>query len=310
MREVKARTPLSMTATSAVTYESEGRGYLLELRSLNSKGLDLKCVLPEELSDLELTLRATLSAHLSRGKVELKVTRRAPLSAVSGPQEPQLNHEQVEAYLSALQSLKARYHDRLSVYGLTCAEVIQWPQVVHSASPVGPALNHEALRSATRDALAEALESLRHMRAVEGRALTPALRQHIESMRAYVGRLQGATVSLATERSEALKRRVSSLLEATTLDPQDPRLLLEIAMIADKSDVTEELTRLTAHLDHIEGLLSAPEPIGRRCDFLCQELLRETNTASSKLHEVGVTHVLVELKAEVERLREQIQNIE
>jgi uncharacterized protein (TIGR00255 family) len=94
------------------------------------------------------------------------------------------------------------------------------------------------------------------------------------------------------------------------LSPDEPRLQTELALLADRADVTEELKRLSAHLDHLCQLLSSGAPSGRRCDFLCQELLREANTASSKLHEVEVTHLLVELKAEIERLREQLQNIE
>lgn len=309
MREDQDQTPLSMTATSAVSFEIEGRGYLLELKSLNSKGLDLKCVLPEALTPFELELRAALSARLARGKVELKVSQR---TLTQGAPEAQgaalnLNRAQVEAYLSARQALQAMLDER-GVSDLSAREVLLWPQVLTDSAR--PAVDQRALRAALLGALSEALESLIQMRATEGRALAPALEGHLEVMRAQVIELRRATGALASERAEALKLRLERLLEGYTLDPSDPRLMMEVALIADRSDVTEELNRLEAHLLHIEGLLSARGPIGRRCDFLCQELLRETNTASSKLHEVGITHLLVELKAEVERLREQVQNIE
>jgi len=303
MRPSTPQSPLSMTATGLADFESGGRRYLVELKSLNSRGLDLKCLLPEELARFEIPLRASLSARLTRGKVELRVKPQAATPALS------LNQGRVDEYIA----LHLALSEKLSsvgprAEGLSAAQLLHWPQVLDQ--PTLSAQDAEALYRALGPALERALTQLLEMRAVEGAALYTALLEHVEQMRAQVQSLSALIPELSAQRAEALRTRLSALLEAQALSPDEPRLQTELALLADRADVTEELKRLSAHLDHLCQLLSSGAPSGRRCDFLCQELLREANTASSKLHEVEVTHLLVELKAEIERLREQLQNIE
>lgn len=308
MREDQKQTLLSMTAIGSSYFEINGQNYVMELKSLNSKGFDLKCLLPEELSELELPLRQHVSVCVTRGKIELKIRRQKSLSAGTSfdKRGSSLNYEQLEAYLACYQELsewlKSYQGEHPSI-----KELLTWPNVLtHAELPLEP----QAVRQAVMSALNMALHELLEMRAKEGQALLAILHKHLMHMRTYLSTLSAATEALSTLRSQKLKARLETLLEGHMLDPHDPRLLVEVALLSDKSDVTEELNRLALHLDHFESLLNLKEPVGRRCDFLCQELLREANTVGSKLHEVGVTHILVEFKAEIERLREQIQNIE
>ena len=186
--------------------------------------------------------------------------------------------------------------------------MILWPNILQDRGQ--QAVDAELIQAPLLSALKSALDQLIEMRQTEGEALYRILKGHVTQMRALLSTLHGALPELKVRRSQALKVRLEALLQGEPLDPQDPRLLMELALLADKADVAEELNRIDAHLAHLDRLLTSGDPSGRRCDFLCQELLRETNTASAKLHDVGVTHLLVELKAEIERLREQIQNIE
>lgn len=296
--------PLSMTAAGHAQLTCQVHSYLLELKSLNSKGLDVRCALPDELSRLEASARQQLAASLTRGKVELKVRwlgRAYQEGAMNAQLE--LNEPLFQELLSIHDELNAQHPP---VDEGIVGRLMSWPGVITEAGRPTPS----ELEAPFQQALAQAVQELLEMRRREGEALLTALINHLKRISDLTLALEGALPALQDARAEQLKARLEVLLEGERLNPSDPRLLMELALLADKSDVTEELTRLKAHVTHMESLLMSGQPSGRRCDFLCQELLREANTASSKLHEVEVTHLIVELKAEIERLREQVQNIE
>ena len=271
----------------------------VEVRAVNHKHLEVKVRLPRELSALEPAVLKSVRARLVRGAVDVVVRRSA--STATGA-VPTVDVAMARAWREALRAV-ARAVDMADVP--TTSQIAALPAVIRMEEAVTDLGKAEA---ALENALAEALDALVLMREREGRALEVDLASRL----ARVATLTAEVAVLAPRTVEAyrarLHERVAELLKGAPVD--EARLVQEVALFAERTDVAEEATRLQAHLEAFRSFLASAEPAGRRMDFLVQEMHREVNTTGSKSQSTEVSTRIVELKAELERIREQVQNVE
>jgi uncharacterized protein (TIGR00255 family) len=285
----------SMTAFARREQPSAWGAITWELRSVNHRYLETSLPLPEALRGLESLARERIGASITRGKVEgtLKLQTAGTAAAAIT-----LNSPLVERLLDVAAELEHRIGPGT---GLRLIDVLRWPGVVNEAEP-----DLDEIKTVTLNALDAALAELIATREREGQRTADLLRQRCEAVRVQVARARARRPEvLARWRDKLLSRLADIPVEA---DPG--RLEQELALLAQRLDVDEELDRLDTHLDEIQAVFERPEPVGRRLDFLMQELNREANTLSSKSADTDTTRAAVELKVLIEQMREQIQNIE
>jgi uncharacterized protein (TIGR00255 family) len=271
---------------------------VVEARSVNHRYLDVRVRLPAELVDRSLFLEQRAREKLSRGRFDLTVRYEGP-----PPRATRLDVERARAVYRDL----ARLRDELAPgTDLPISALVSLPDVFVAT----PTFATESADGALGAAFDAALGRLETMRTDEGVVLAKELRARLgtcRSLHARVGERAPEAVKAAEIR---LRTRVSRLLSQVGADLDPGRLEAEVAVIADRSDVTEELVRLESHFSQVESLFGAAEPVGRRLDFLLQEMAREVNTIGAKSQDAELGHLVVELKSEVERMREQVQNVE
>ena len=280
---------------------SDGVGVQVELRSVNSRFLDLAFRMPDELRSLEPALRELISARVRRGKVELRLATRDEAASVwPQPQTDQLHG------LSRLESMVQNWLPQAAP--LSVHEVLQW---CRGSAPAA------RLDEATLDAARRALQALVDSRAREGDKLVAVLSRRVARLRELARDAQPLVPQVvARQQQRFLERWQEALSAAAGAGAQLPaaaaqeRALAEAAAYAIRIDVAEELARLGAHLDEVERLLTTGGEIGKRLDFLMQELQREANTLGSKSAALELTQISVEMKVAIEQMREQVQNIE
>lgn len=294
----------SMTGFAVRSGEAEGHAWTWEARSVNGKGLEPRLRLPDGIEGLEAAVRAALSARFARGNltVTLKLERRQDAA------DALADATGIGRALAALALVEAEAaRQQLSLRPSSAAELLALRGVMEPAAP-RPA-DEGALRAAILDDLAALLDALAQMRATEGRALREILVAQVARIEALTAEAAVAAEARAPAQAEALKAALARVLD--TVDRADPdRVAQELALIAVKSDVTEEIDRLRAHVAAARALLNDTEPVGRRFDFLAQEFNREANTLASKANHAGLTRIALELKAAIDQMREQIQNVE
>lgn len=266
-----------------------------ELRSVNHRYLDIALRLPEELRSLEPRVRELINASLARGKVD-GTLRYQPNEAVAGAIE--MSAEQVQRLLAASDHLRSLAPD---VAPLRAVDILRWPGVIKA-----PPLDVESLGAAALEALSATLTELVATRNREGARLQEFMLVRLQSMEEMAERAKALSPEAARLFRERLEARLKEVKQQ--LDPA--RLEQEIVLFAQKADVTEEIDRLTAHFAEIRRVFTQPGPVGRRLDFLMQELNREANTLSSKSTDTRLTNIAVEHKVLIEQMREQVQNIE
>lgn len=290
----------SMTGFGAGRVQADGEEVVIELRSVNHKFCEVKARLPREAVSLEAPLIKRLKESLARGAVDL-VLRRTSGGATA--QAPVVDVALAREYARAFQELAAAVG--LPAEGVSLSHVASQPGVLRlEERSVDPA----ALERAAHGALEQALSALLEMRAREGQALRSDLEGRLLQIAAWVDELGALAPRAVEEHRERLTQRVAELGRGVAVDPQ--RLAQEVVLFAERTDVAEELTRLRSHLEQFRSLLDAPEPSGRRMDFLVQEMHREVNTTGSKSQHPEISTRVVSLKAELERIREQVQNVE
>ena len=271
----------------------------VEVRAVNHKHLELKVRLPRELAALEAAVVKAVRSRCARGAVDVAVRRSA--STVTGA-VPTVDAAMARAWREALRTV-ARAAELADTP--TASQIAGQPGVVRMEEPV----TDLALAEGALDrALAEALDALVAARVREGRALEADLSARLErvaTLAAEVAALAPRTVETYRAR---LQERVADLLKGAPVD--EARLVQEVALFAERTDVAEEATRLQAHLAAFRSFLASSEPAGRKMDFLVQEMHREVNTTGSKSQSTDISTCIVELKAELERIREQVQNVE
>lgn len=267
----------------------------LELRSVNSRYLDLAFRINDDLRQAEPMLREAITGKLKRGKVECRFNLQAKDNA---PRDLAING----MLLGQLKAAQAFIQAELpQATPLSVAEVLRWPGILADDS-----VTFEALQPEIAATIAAALDELIATRRREGEKLAEMIRGRIARMRELVATVQPRVPALVAEYQEKLATRLRDV--AATLD--DDRIRLEVGLFAQRVDVAEELSRLSTHLDEVERILKVGGASGKRLDFLMQELNREANTLGSKAMAADMTAIAVELKLAIEQMREQVQNIE
>ena len=285
----------SMTGYASAVREFAYGVLNLELRSVNHRYLDLQFRLPDDLRSVEPVLRENLAAQLTRGKVECRVTFTA---APAGPRTPQFN----EPLLRQLVELNTRVRAVLpGAENLAVADVLRWPGMLGAE-----ALPLDELKAACRELLASVLEQFTAARAREGEKLAQLLLERAAAMEQLIGSILPRLPQVIAGYQERLAARLKEAIGAG----DEERIRQEVAVFATKIDVDEELSRLTAHVAELKHALAEGGGVGKKLDFLMQELNREANTLASKSVDLAVTQAALELKLLVEQMREQIQNIE
>ncbi len=285
----------SMTGFAALEQPLENATLLLELRAVNSRYLDLHFKLDENLRSMEPSIRELIGAHLSRGKIECKVNI---IQHVQVNQATQLN-EALMQQLSDMQA-KAQVHFPQSRL-LSVADILRWPGVV-----LNDALSHDTLLDDVKKLVHQGLQELNASRVREGEKLKALILERLDQIEVLVAKVKPLLPALSKEYQAKLENKLQESLK--NIDQE--RIAQELVLFAQRIDVDEELTRLTAHLSEVKRILNSDAPAGKRLDFLMQELNREANTLGSKSVSVQTTQVSMELKVLIEQMREQIQNIE
>jgi uncharacterized protein (TIGR00255 family) len=289
----------SMTGFGAAAVEKGGLSLRAEVRAVNHRYLQLKLRLPSELSFLEPEVERAVRQRVERGALSLSVAA----TAGAALRAPQVDAAAARAYKQKLERL-ARELDVPPLVDL--ALLAGLPGVIGAEVDEGQLQREERL---LHQAVAGALDALDEMREREGAALARDLQRSAKSISGLVRRIEKRMPQVVRAHHAALKQRVSDLLDGRA-GLSDADLARELALIADRLDVTEELTRLSSHIEQLGVLLAKTGAVGRQLDFLVQEFLREANTIGSKCSDAPVAHLVVELKTWIERLREQVQNIE
>jgi len=285
----------SMTGYAVQTRDLGRVALHLELRSVNSRYLDLAFRINDDLRQAEPMLREAITAKLSRGKVECRFNLQAKDNAARDISINGMLLGQLKAAQAAIQA------ELPQAAPLSVVEVLRWPGVLADDS-----VTFEAMQPEIAATISIALEELVATRQREGAKLAEMIRGRIAHMRQLVATVQPRVPALVAEYQEKLATRLRDA--AATLD--DDRIRLEVGLFAQRVDVAEELSRLSTHLDEVERILKVGGSAGKRLDFLMQELNREANTLGSKAMAADMTAIAVELKLAIEQMREQVQNIE
>jgi uncharacterized protein (TIGR00255 family) len=271
----------------------------VELRSVNHKYCEVKARLPRELSALETAIVRRVKNRVSRGSLEVTVKRS---SRVFSSLVPVVDSTLAKAYRRALAELSAA----AEVPDTTSAkDLAQMPNVLRLEEPQ---VDLDRIGVALEMAIDQSLSALEAMRAVEGQAIERDLLGRLDLVTRSVKELTAESPASVDAYRTRLAERIAELAQGVAVDPQ--RLAQEVAFFAERCDVAEELTRLSAHLDQFRAVCASDEPAGRKLDFLVQEMNREVNTTGSKSASAAITTIVVQLKAELERVREQVQNVE
>jgi uncharacterized protein (TIGR00255 family) len=290
----------SMTGYGAAGAASETLRAAVTVRSLNHRYLEVSLRLSRTLSPLEPEIKDLVRTHVRRGRVDLSAQATFPEAAVGSVVASRLL---VDSLVNTLRRLQAEHGLE---GGVTVSDIARFPgalETMEEPPALGPG-SRERILGLVR----EALEGLSEMRRAEGGRLQPELDRALDAILTSASRLQALSAASREGRVQALRNRLGELVGDLGLD--DPRLYQEIVRTVERHDVSEELQRLRSHVAMAKELLHGPQPSGKQLDFLTQELMREANTVGSKASDAALTQEVVGLKAEIERLREQVQNVE
>ncbi len=290
----------SMTAFSRQEADTEKGHLVWELRSVNHRFSEVSLRLPEDLRSLEPKIREQIAKSINRGKVDANLRFQAAVQSVDGSEQALLDidTDMVEKLAHATREIDQLLYNAAPVNAL---DVLQWPGVLKP-----PEKNTEQLAGDALALLATALSDLRDSRSREGEKLKAVIMARCSAIETQVNIVTERLPEILQATRERLEKRLAEIRDE--LDPA--RLEQEVVLLLNKADVDEEIERLKAHIEEVRRVLTQDEPVGRRLDFLMQELNREANTLGSKSVHTDTTAVSVELKVLIEQMREQIQNIE
>ena len=288
-----------MTGYGRAVETVNGREFTVELRSVNNRYLDCSVKLPRSLSFAEEAVKQAVKATISRGKVDVFISVRS-----EGGEEVKvsLNSAVLEGYLAAMRQMVTEFGvaDDISV-----SAVSRLPEVF---TVERPEVDEDQLKADLMAVVAKAIEGYDAMRCTEGVALENDLRSRGQTILTLVAQVEQGNAQTVVDYRTRLENKLQEVLANTSID--ESRILTEAAIFADKVAVDEETVRLRSHLEQMNTMLSAGGAVGRKLDFLLQEMNRETNTIGSKCSDVRLARIVVDMKAELEKIREQTQNIE
>lgn len=287
----------SMTGFGHGEYENEGRKYVVEIKSVNHKYGDINIRLPKFLNSIEDQIRKRIASVISRGKIDVFINFE---NYSSQGTNIRINKELAKEYIN---ELKALAEETGLEFNVNLIDISKLPEILKIEEDG----NEEKIADEVMIALDNALEKFISMREIEGKKLVEDIESRIHLIEGKIEEIKKYSGSLVEEYIEKLQARINELLK-TEVD--ETRLMQEIVFFSDKSSIEEELTRLESHISQFLNLIKTTSPIGKKIDFLIQEINRETNTIGSKANCLEITNRVIEIKTEVENIREQIQNIE
>jgi uncharacterized protein (TIGR00255 family) len=291
-----------MTGFASLTRDDEAAAIAVTVKGVNHRFLDLQLRAPAAFAAIESRLRALVQRHIARGRVELSVSVQSRRTAAV---DVDVNEAVIEGLASALD----RARERGLVSGaLSPGDILRFPQAVTIRERTDEGGLDERLASAVESAVGAALEEFDRMRVKEGEHL----RADLDRRRAQLGTMFEQAAAKAAAGEDALRARLTERVRELRADVSvdEAAIAQEIVRFANRSDITEETVRFRGHLEHWRALSESEEPCGRKLDFLLQEMNREVNTLGSKAEGAGVPELVVALKAELEKMREQVQNVE
>ena len=290
----------SMTGYGRGTVSIENFSVAVEIKTVNNRFLDVNLRLSNELQPLEADLKRQISERLSRGRVDVFINYEK-----TGDVVYEINRPLVSGYLSALSEIKSEF----SLSGEPDLNVIaRLPDALQTKKEDFD----EAFAQAIKKAVGEALDELEKMREIEGKSLADELEFRLDEIEKHLPVIEAESENVLEEYSEKLNKKIGEMLEKSDseIDIDSGRLAQEVAYLANRSDISEEITRLKSHIEQFRAIMKEEKEVGKRLDFLTQELNRETNTISSKTNNLTIKEASLQLKSEVEKIREQVQNVE
>ena len=290
----------SMTAFGRGEYQQGDTRYFAEIRALNNRHRDIILRIPKNHQPLEEGLRAIIASRIRRGRIE--VSFQIERDREEPPYDVELNLPLAESYLKIFKQLAA--HSGLD-QEIRLDALLQFKDVIVIKPETG---DMEELQEGLHKVLTMALDSLDEMRIKEGDAIEIDFIKRLDRLDSYVDNVQVRTPELTETYRKRLTDKVGNMLKEVEID--QTRLAQEVAFLAERSDITEEIVRIRSHLNQFRGYLSLGDAVGRRLDFLIQEINREVNTLGVKGSDTIISMTVVEMKAELEKLREQVQNVE
>lgn len=273
----------------------------VEIRTVNNRFFDFSAKYPKSLSPLQDVIKNTVSKHVSRGKVDLFISVQRESD---GKRELEINESVLETYLKLSKKLKTKYKLKND---FTVTQALKIPDITTEKKE--EELDVNELSPILVTAIESACNNLNTMRSFEGERLKADMLSRVDFIAETVGVIKLRAPEIVKEFNKKLRERIEAVLDsATELD--EARLLQEVAIYADKLNIDEEITRLTSHVEHFKNICKDEKPVGKQLDFLIQEFNREANTICSKSNDITVTDNALKLKCEIEKIREQIQNVE
>lgn len=289
----------SMTGFGRGTSETEEMGYTIEIKSVNHRYLDLNIKLPKSLISLEGRIRREIQSKINRGKIDLFLTQN--VYQIKN-EKAIFNKEVADSFYLCLKSIKERYNiaDDISV-----SLISRFPEVITLEQKDE---DLESIWDSISRALIGAIDKLNVMRRAEGEKLKDDIKIKLSGIEKMVLGIEEKAPMIPIIYKEKLQNRINELLSDNQID--ENRLYTEVTMFSDKACIDEEIVRLKSHISQLKSTLDIDEPIGRKLDFIVQEMNRETNTIGSKANDLEITKYVLEMKNDIEKMREQIQNIE
>ncbi|HXG93186.1 MAG TPA: YicC/YloC family endoribonuclease [Blastocatellia bacterium] len=288
----------SMTGYGQGGAEGDDFRVRVEIRSVNNRFLDIHTRLPQEIASLEVTLKKQIQAALKRGRVDVTVSIEQFKMA-----SYEINRPLVSGYIAALAELKKEF----GIEGEPSLELIaKLPGALQVSQNSGQL--DESLVSGVVAAMSQALVALAEMRVVEGQELASELSARLDNIERQLPTIESEADKLPMIYREKLMKRIQDMQAAGVVD--ETRLAQEVTMLAERSDISEEIARLKSHISQMREIVRADEEVGKRLDFILQEMNREANTILSKSSDLAISDAAIVIKTEVEKLREQSQNVE
>lgn len=290
----------SMTAFATVEKTTDDLSAIVEMRSYNSRYIDIFLRIPSSYQSLEDKIKELINARITRGRLEMRLQIEDHTTETTALE---LDDARANALMTILSQLKSKFKLKSDI---TLDTLLNAGGII---KPVENLPNDDIIWPVVKECTVLALDDLDAMRRKEGDFIAADFRQRLEFINGCLNRIKKGSANLFAQYQQRLKERITSLTQnIVELDPA--RIAQEAAFLADRSDISEELTRAASHLNQFEQIMQSPEPVGRKLNFLLQELNREFNTMGSKIGDAAIAHLVIDVKSELEKIREQIQNIE
>lgn len=289
----------SMTGFGMGEFRNEEYLITVEAKTVNNKYLDINIKLPRKISFLEEKARGLIKDKVIRGRTDVYIKLE---SFKNSGVEVVLDKDLAKQYIDIFREIKNNFD---AEYTPDVMDFLSLPDVVKTIESNS---DEDLQWSLLSSALSEAFDKLDEMRTLEGKKLESDILKRIDILEKSILEVESLSDKVEMEYHDKLKSRISEILESTDID--ESRIALEVAMLVDKSNITEEVVRFKSHISQFRNVVVKDEPIGRKLDFLIQEMNREVNTIGSKSSDIGITNFVIEIKTELEKIREQVQNIQ